>query len=156
MIPLLSLFSVPAQVTNLQIRVNSSSALVNFSQPDITNGIITRYEIRYAKIPQEALPSSDEETIVLTEELERSVFEVAITGLEAFTRYYISVLAATRVGLGSPVIQAVKTHPGTSSPPTNVSAVVVSFSSVVIPGAVNLSYHAIYVSWNYPTTLEGK
>ena len=62
------------------------------------------------------------ELAVITENLDRTTFEVTITGLEPFTEYSVSVVAETRIGPGT---AAVTTDPTASSPPTNVNAVAV-------------------------------
>ena len=82
------------------------------------------------------------ELVVITEDLDRTMFEVTITGLEPFTEYSVSVVAATSIGPGTAEVQTVTTDPTTSSPPTNVNAVAVSPDS-------------ISVTWSYPDTPRG-
>ena len=82
------------------------------------------------------------ELVVITEDLDRTMFEVPITGLEPFTEYSVSVVAATSIGPGTAVDQTVTTDPTASSPPTNVNAVAVSSDSISI-------------TWSYPATPRG-
>jgi hypothetical protein len=136
--------AVPGPVTNLMARdLNSTSILVTFSPPSSPNGIITRYEVRYVESPEGTSTAGGEQVIIITESLDMSVFEVNITGLAAFTRYLISVLASTSIGFGTPENRTVITDPTASSPPTNVRAEATSSQN-------------ISVTWGYPTDPRGE
>ena len=117
--------------------LNATSILVTFSPPSSPNGIITRYEISYMVTLAGAL-----ESVAITEDLEQTMFEVSITGLEPFTEYSVSVVAETRIGPGTAEVQTLTTDPVASSPPTNVNAVAVSSDSISI-------------TWSYPDTPRG-
>ena len=82
------------------------------------------------------------ELIAITEDLDRTMFVVTITGLEPFTEYSVSVVAETRIGPGTAEVQTVTTDPTASSPPTNVNAVAVSSDTISI-------------TWSYPATPRG-
>ena len=83
------------------------------------------------------------ESVAITEDLDRTMFEVTITGLEPFTEYSVSVVAATSIGSGTAEVQTVTTDPTASSPPTNVNAEAVSSDSISI-------------TWSYPVTPRGE
>ena len=82
------------------------------------------------------------ELVAFTEDLDRTMFEVTITGLEPFTEYSVGVVAETSIGPGTAENQTVTTDPTAFSPPTNVSAVAVSSNSISI-------------TFSYPATPRG-
>ena len=135
----LFLLVVPGPVTNLMAQdLNTTSILVTFSPPSSPNGIITRYEISYIVTSAET-----SELVAITEDLDRTMFVVTITGLEPFTEYSVSVVAETRIGPGTAEVQTVITDPTASSPPANVRAEAVSSDS-------------ISVTWSFPATPRGE
>ncbi|ORU94951.1 MAG: hypothetical protein A6F71_10075 [Cycloclasticus sp. symbiont of Poecilosclerida sp. M] len=85
--------------------------------------------------------SSTEQTINITANQDVA-YAVNITGLEAFTIYTITVVAATRIGLGEELSQFANTDPAASSPPTNFTVESTTSNSITL-------------SWDYPETPRG-
>ena len=82
--------------------------------------------------------SSTEQTINITANQDT----ITIAGLEAFTMYRITVVAATRIGLGEGISELANTDPAASSPPTNFMVESTTSNSITL-------------SWGYPETPRG-
>ena len=82
--------------------------------------------------------SSTEQTINITANQDT----ITIAGLEAFTMYRITVVAATRIGLGEGISRFANTDPAASSSPTNFTAESTTSNSITL-------------SWGYPETPRG-
>ena len=86
-------------------------------------------------------PAIEQTVNVSVEEILDS-YTIILSDLQPFTGYNIIVTAATRVGEGTERTTSISTDPAASSPPTDISAV-----------AINSS--AIMLAWNYPENPRG-
>ena len=73
------------------VNATDTSVTLSWMEPNITNGIITRYQVEYRVI------STDQTSIVLQN---TTSLTYMVTGLSAYTEYSFRVAAATRTGLG--------------------------------------------------------
>ncbi|XP_065903553.1 uncharacterized protein [Dysidea avara] len=76
--------------------INSTAIIVSWSEPDITNGIITSYEILYS-----VGNILDTDAISIPVDVTTNTsYHVIIGGLDPFTMYSVAVRAYTRIGGG--------------------------------------------------------
>ena len=114
------------------VDLNSTAVQVSWSPPNITNGIIVRYNVTIldTDIPPEIISSTNLDNYI-----------VIISGLTAFTEYTVSITAATRIGEGEALLRMVMTDPFAASPP-NIALTEVTSTSV-------------RVEWSYPAFPRG-
>ena len=94
----LSLTTVPDPPRNLTASANSSTSIVvKFSSPLVTNGIPTRFEVTYGRAG-----STSEESVNVTVQA-GTEYCVYLAGLGPFTLYRIRVRAYTSAGPGDSV-----------------------------------------------------
>ena len=79
--------------------INSTTITVTWDEPEVTNGIITMYEIFYSLGNHSDL--DDNPTVVPVTATTSDMYEVIIGGLDHFTIYTVAVGAFTRIGPGS-------------------------------------------------------
>jgi len=76
--------------------INSTAIVVTWSEPDVTNGIITSYEILYS-----AGNILDTDAISIPVDVTTNIsYQVVIGGLDPFTIYSVAVRAYTSIGAG--------------------------------------------------------
>ena len=81
--------------------INSTAITVSWDEPEVTNGIITMYEIFYS-VGNHAVLNVDDDTMVLVDATNTSArYEVVIGGLDHFTAYTVAVRAHTLIGPGN-------------------------------------------------------
>ena len=78
--------------------INSTAIVVSWSVPDVTNGIITSYEILYSVGNVSSLENNV--TSVLVDVTTNTSYQVIIGELDPFTMYSVAVRAYTRIGAG--------------------------------------------------------
>ena len=78
--------------------INSTAIVVSWSVPDVTNGIITSYEILYSVGNVSSLENNV--TSVLVDVTTNISYQVIIGELDPFTMYSVAVRAYTRIGAG--------------------------------------------------------
>ena len=77
--------------------INSTAIVVSWSVPDVSNGIITSYEILYS-----VGNVLDTDAISIPVDVTTSTsYQVIIGGLDPFTMYSVAVRAYTRIGMGN-------------------------------------------------------
>ena len=77
--------------------INSTAINVSWSEPDVTNGIITSYEILYS-----VGNIFDTDAISIPVDVTTNTsYQVIIGGLDPFTMYSVAVRAYTRIGAGN-------------------------------------------------------
>ena len=79
--------------------INSTAITVTWTEPDVTNGIITMYEILYSLGNYSVL--DNDATSVLVNETTNTSYTIIISGLDHFTVYTVAVRAFTRIGAGN-------------------------------------------------------
>ena len=79
--------------------INSTTIIVTWDEPDVTNGIITMYEIIYSSGNHTIL--DDNATVVEVTATRNNVYQFIIDGLDPFTVYTFAVRAFTRIGAGN-------------------------------------------------------
>ena len=93
--------TVPDAPTHLFVNgINSTAIVVSWSEPDVTNGIITSYEILYSVGNVSSL-DDDNVTSVSVDLTTNTPYQVNIGGLDPFTLYSVAVRAYTRIGAGN-------------------------------------------------------
>ena len=91
-------FTVPGIPVDLFAdEINSTAIVVSWSEPDVTNGIITLYEILYSV---GNVSSLNDTTSVLVDMTTNTSYQVIIDGLDPFTMYSVAVRAYTSIGAG--------------------------------------------------------
>ena len=78
--------------------INSTAIVVSWSVPDVTNGIITSYEIPFSVGNVSSLENNV--TSVLVDATTNTSYRVTIGELSPFTMYSVAVRAYTRIGAG--------------------------------------------------------
>ena len=76
--------------------INSTAIIVSWSEPDVTNGIITSYEILYSVgniLDTDAIS-------IPVDVITNTSYQVIIGELDPFTMYSVAVRAYTRIGGG--------------------------------------------------------
>ena len=79
--------------------INSTAITVTWEEPEVTNGIITMYEIFYSLGNHSDL--DDNPTMVPVTATMSDTYDVIIGELDHFTIYTVAVKAFTRIGPGS-------------------------------------------------------
>ena len=79
--------------------INSTAIMVTWNKPDVTNGIITMYEILYSSDNLTVL--DDDATVVEVNSTMNDTYKLIIDGLDPFTVYTVAVRAFTRIGSGN-------------------------------------------------------
>ena len=79
--------------------INSTAITVTWDEPDVTNGIITMYEILYSSGNLTVL--DDDATVVEINSTINNTYKLIIDGLDPFTVYTVAVRAFTRIGAGN-------------------------------------------------------
>ena len=79
--------------------INSTAITVTWIKPEITNGIITMYEIIYSLGNHSVL--DENATSVFVNEATNNSYAIVISELEHFTIYTVAVRAFTRIGAGN-------------------------------------------------------
>ena len=79
--------------------INSTAVIVTWIEPDMTNGIITMYEIIYSVGNHSVL--DDNATSVSVTETTNTSYAVIISGLDHFSIYTVTVRAFTHIGAGN-------------------------------------------------------
>ena len=98
-ISILIYFIVPGPPGSLFVnKINSTVIDVSWSVPDVTNGIITSYEILYSVGNVSFLENNV--TNVLVDMTTNTSYQVTIGELSPFTMYSVAVRAYTRIGAG--------------------------------------------------------
>ena len=94
------LYIVPGIPENLFVNeINSTTILVSWDEPSITNGIITMYEILYSPGNHSVL--NDNVTVISVTATVNTSYEIIISGLDHFTVYTVAVRAYTSIGGGN-------------------------------------------------------
>ena len=131
---------VPGPVGSLAlIDINSTVVRVSWSAPNDTNGILLHYNISYS-IDLNGMLTETLSLVVMATNV--GTYSIILSDLTPFTRYRVSVSAATRIGEGESVVGFVITDPSASSPPTDLSA-------------VSINSTAIMLTWGYPSDPRG-
>ena len=73
-----------------EVNTTDTSMTLSWMEPDIHNGIITRYQVEYRLAFTDQSFASQNTTLLI----------YMVTGLSPFAEYEVRVAAATRVGLG--------------------------------------------------------
>ena len=90
-------FTAPGPPGSLFVNeINSTAINVTWSEPDVTNGIITSYEILYSVGNILDTDAISIPVVVTT----NTSYQVIIGGLDPFTMYSVAVRAYTRIGAG--------------------------------------------------------
>ena len=89
--------SIPGDFTVNEI--NSTAIIVRWNEPNVTNGIITMYEILYSLGNHSVL--DDNATVISVTATVNTSYEIIIGGLDHFTVYSVAVRAYTRIGAGN-------------------------------------------------------
>ena len=79
--------------------INSTAIIVTWNEPNVTNGIITMYEILYSSGNRTVL--DDDAIFVSVTATMNNVYEFIINGLDPFTKYNVAVRAFTSIGAGN-------------------------------------------------------
>ena len=79
-------------------QINSTAIIVSWNEPNVTNGIITMYEILYSLGNHTV--HDDNATVISVTVTVNSSYEIIIGGLDHFTVYSVTVRAYTRIGAG--------------------------------------------------------
>ena len=79
--------------------INSTAITVTWDEPDVTNGIITMYEIIYSSGNRTFL--DDDATVVEVNSTINNTYKLIIDGLDPFTVYTVALRAFTRIGAGN-------------------------------------------------------
>ncbi|XP_065901361.1 phosphatidylinositol phosphatase PTPRQ-like [Dysidea avara] len=117
--------------------INSTSIVVTWSEPDVTNGIITMYEVYFNK------SSFGDNTTNLMANTTTNT-SIIIGGLDPSTVYSVAVRAYTRVGDGELTdIFNIQPNPNSSSPPVGFMVMVLNSTTVKL-------------SWQYPESPNGE
>ena len=80
--------------------INSTAIIVSWDEPEVTNGIITMYEVFYS-VGNHAVLNVDDAMVVVVDATMSTSYEVVIDGLDHFTTYTVAVRAHTRIGAGN-------------------------------------------------------
>ena len=80
-------------------QINSTAIIVSWNEPNVTNGIITMYEILYSLGNHSVL--DDNATVISVTATVNTSYEIIIGGLDHFTVYSVAVRAYTRIGAGN-------------------------------------------------------
>ncbi|EGV92555.1 Usherin [Cricetulus griseus] len=99
-----------AQVTS------AHSVLLNWTEPEASNGVIFQYHVIYQESPAEATPSS---STVRAVTVTGTSHQAHLFGLEPFTTYHLGVVAVNSAGQGSSPWTLVKTLDSSPSGLTN-------------------------------------
>jgi len=106
-----TLEDVPSAVLDVQWKVlNSSAVRVSWKEPQHTNGMIKQYEISFVR----GFAGTPESLRSVT--VSNSKLSTEVTDLEPNTRYFVTVTALTRAGMGPPSDRVTITIPVVSSP----------------------------------------
>ena len=90
-------FAAPGAPTNFSVAAyNDTTLRVSFSPPSERNGILQLFQIEYQLSPM----GSEVETVNVTVDVGRTVYQVLLSDLSAFTMYSVRVRAATGAGFG--------------------------------------------------------
>ena len=81
------------------MEINSTAVIVRWNEPNVTNGIITMYEILYSLGNHSVL--DDNATVISVTATVNTSYEIIIGGLDHFTVYSVAVRAYTRIGAGN-------------------------------------------------------
>lgn len=116
--------------------VASTIILASWETPNSTNGIITSYNLYYARETNGQFPVEINVSVIATEDVHS--YNITLTNLTANTQYRLQVSAFTKVGEGEQSSRLfVTTNPASSSPPSFISAIV-------------LNSTAVRLTWGYP------
>ena len=112
---------------------------MSWSVPNNTNGVILHYNISYS-IDLNGMLTETFSLVIMATNV--GTYSIILSDLTPFTRYRVSVSAATRIGEGESAVGFVTTDPSASSPPTNLSA-------------IGINSTAIMLTWGYPSDPRG-